>query len=76
LKNSKRAQALRGRPPKELWDHQGERQPGNTGLPAERSSNSDRCAVELGERKAVERLVINVPLIAQNTDGEGLTEQK
>jgi hypothetical protein len=33
--------------------------------------NSDGRAVELGERKSVEGLVIRRPLIAQDTDGDG-----
>lgn len=38
--------------------------------------NGDRRAVELGEGKAIEGLVINGPLIAQDADGDGLTEQE
>jgi hypothetical protein len=41
-----------------------------------RCSNGDRCAVEFGESKAAEGLVVNAPLIAQDTNCEGLTEQK
>jgi hypothetical protein len=53
-----------------------DRQPEDPGLPAQRCSNGDSRAVELGERKALERLVIYVALIPQNTDGDGLTQQK
>jgi hypothetical protein len=37
----------------ETLDPQENKQPGVSGLPAERSSNSDCCAIELGERKAI-----------------------
>ena len=46
----------------------------DSGLPA--CLNGDRCAVEFGESKAAEGLVVNAPLIAQDTNCEGLTEQK
>src|ERR1700677_3553878 len=55
--------------------HKWDRQPGDSRLAV--GSLKGYCfAVELGERKAVEGFVIGGSLIAQDTDGDGLTEQE
>ena len=64
-----------GREPRRPLDrlHSGGRARRTPGSPA-RSLNGDRCAVELGESKAAEGLVVGGPLIAQDADCDCLTE--
>lgn len=55
--------------------HRFDGQPGNSRLPVRRL-NGDCFAVELGESKAVERLIVGGPLIPENANGNGLTKQQ